>query len=211
MERTNLTTLICAVAAVIPLAMVSVGCDREATRADQEPTTGASQQSDTTAAAAVTDGEASPKGELRYQEATPAHHHQQLVKLVGLQALPAHETRPLEGHPDMKFRIGAFTEQAAWDSFVASAQVKTAGFPAIDFGEQAVLFVILDAQTNALGFEKWETAAGGAQGRLTFTWSGIEPLYTDATPAVFAVVERPEEVVVTSEVQGRDFQERFEL
>ncbi|MEL6179260.1 MAG: hypothetical protein AAFS10_09910, partial [Myxococcota bacterium] len=63
----------------------------------------------------------------------------------------------------------------------------------IDWANEAVAFLILDAKTNALSFERWD----GSDGTLHFVWSGIEPAYGDATPGI--IVRIPKRTVTFKE------------
>jgi len=58
----------------------------------------------------------------------------------------------------------------------------------VNWEKEVVAFVVLKAQTNRLTFASCEPGKGSAT--LAVKWSGIEPFYVEAFPAVFVRVER---------------------
>jgi hypothetical protein len=114
-------------------------------------------------------------------------HHAGLIKLGAIALLPDATFVPTPGYPGKGFKLGLFSDQTAFDQFAAAAGVSA--FPAIDWSTQAVVYAVLDAQTNQLAFDGWSVDRSGT-GTLQFRWIGIEPFYVDETPAVLAVVDR---------------------
>jgi len=114
-----------------------------------------------------------------------AAHAAGLVPLASVSSLPAGTFVPTPGYPKKGFHLGVFADEASWAAFVAASKVELAK---VDFSTQMVVFAVLDAQTNALSFV--DLKADGDSATFTIEWSMIEPFYGDATPGVFAIVER---------------------
>lgn len=108
------------------------------------------------------------------------HQRNGLVPLATLQALPAQRSLARTSMP-----VGVITDARSWKRVASAANLQ---FGPIDFKRQMVVYAVLGAQTNSLGFRSWTVNKG--VGTLTFRWSGIEPFYIGRTPAVFAVVGR---------------------
>lgn len=132
--------------------------------------------------------------------------HDGLIKLGALAKLPAPTFKSTPGYPGKGFHLGAFTDQAAWQEFQALAQLS---LPTVDFDSQIVVYAVLDAQTNGLGFDRFSSADG--VGTLEITWAGIEPFYKDATPGVFAVVTRGDLTRIAVRADGSRELGTFEL
>lgn len=116
-----------------------------------------------------------------------AQHRSGLIKLGALARLPKTDTfAATPGYPGKGFHMGTIGDAATLDAVIKAGGWK--GFGPIDWGRQRVVYLILDAQTNALEFKSFKV--DGSRGTLTVEWSGIEPFYVDATPAVVAVVSR---------------------
>jgi hypothetical protein len=116
----------------------------------------------------------------------PADHWAGLIKLPGVKALPAHQQYVgTPGYPGSGFHLGVFRNAADWQTFADAAGI-TLG--PVDWDRQVVAYLVLDAQTNKL---EWKgLAQTGNTAVLTVDWIGIEPYYTDSTPAVLAVLNR---------------------
>jgi hypothetical protein len=109
-----------------------------------------------------------------------------LVALPSLPSLPQqHAVVPYAGYPGSAFHLGAFVDDSAWRAFAASALIE--GAPAIGAG-QAVIFAVLDAQTNALAPARVERQ--GAELSFTVAWEGIEPHYATSTPAALVLIDK---------------------
>ena len=110
-----------------------------------------------------------------------------LVSLDAARSLPKGTTTlDVRGYPGSKFHYGAFDSQKKWDAFAKHFVAK--GKVNIDWNKQAIAFVVLDAQTNALGNVKF--AKRKQTGVISFEWDGIEPYYLNSTPAVLMVIDR---------------------
>lgn len=118
---------------------------------------------------------------------TVAQHRAGLIKLGALARLPASDSFvAYPGYPGKGFHMGVINDATTFD-----AVVKTGGWKnlkPIDWHREMAVYLILDAQTNALDFAGYELDGGKAT--LRVEWSGIEPFYVDSTPAVIAVVPR---------------------
>jgi hypothetical protein len=114
-------------------------------------------------------------------------HRSGLIKVDAVKLLaPGSVTySSVSGYPGSGFHFGAFRDAASYDAFATAAGV--APFADIDWDAQMVVFAVLDAQTNQLSFLDWTTDDQG-DASLRFDWIGIEPYYTDSTPAVLALV-----------------------
>jgi hypothetical protein len=121
-----------------------------------------------------------------------------LIKLPAIDTLPTLAALPTPGYPGRGFHMGVFTDPASWARFSAAADI--AGFEDIDWREQMVVYVVLDAQTNLLGFDTFDIADDGTA-TLNIDWIGIEPFYPDSTPAVLTLVDRDgiDAIAVTSD------------
>jgi hypothetical protein len=108
-----------------------------------------------------------------------------LVPMASIEGLPV--SMPTPGYPGNGFRVGVFDSPDAWQRFATAARVE--GFPGreIDWIRQRVAYVILDAQTNSLAFNR--LGRDGSSGVIVVDWDGIEPFYEDATPAVLVLVD----------------------
>ena len=108
-----------------------------------------------------------------------------LVAVAALDELPDHTVIPYAGYPGSAFHLGAFVGDSDWQTFASAAGI--AGPPSIAAG-QALIFTVLDAQTNTL-------APATAERRddrllLTVEWGGIEPFYASQTPAALVLVDK---------------------
>lgn len=110
-----------------------------------------------------------------------------LIQLAAVKALPAHDTSPSAGYPGRGFHFGAMKTQRDWQTFATAAGITSP--LAIDWSKQMVVYLVLDAQTNQLLFERVSIDPTG-NATLQFRWIGIEPYYRSQTPAVMAVVDR---------------------
>jgi len=108
-----------------------------------------------------------------------------LIKLPGVQALPAHGMVPVVGYPGSSFHLGAITSDAEWQVFAAAARIPQA--PRLAPGEM-VVFAVLDAQTNVV--VPRSIVVDGCRVVMTIDWQTVEPYYLDATPAALAIVDR---------------------
>lgn len=108
------------------------------------------------------------------------------IDLKGLDKLPTPTRVATPGYPGSAFRYGVFTDAAQWNAFKGLAGVELGE---IDWQSQAVVYAVLDAQTNSLNLEEVVTLRGGTV-KVTFEWIGIEPYYVDTTPGIFAVIDR---------------------
>ena len=108
-----------------------------------------------------------------------------LVALPAIAALPEHTVIPYAGYPGSSFYLGAVVDDADWQNFASAALVENA--PSIA-GGQAVLFAVFDARTNTLAPNKVERRDDTLI--YTLDWDGIEPYYTNQTPAALALVDR---------------------
>lgn len=100
--------------------------------------------------------------------------------------------------PNGPFSCGVITDAKTFASLTQTLS-KGTGKPAphwadweknIDWKKEVVAYVILNLQTNRLTYASCEPCKGGST--LTVRWSGIEPFYNDAYPAVFTRVPRLE-------------------
>jgi hypothetical protein len=115
-------------------------------------------------------------------------HRSGLIKLGALAKLPATDHFvAFSGYPGKGFHMGTVRDAATFDAVLKAGGWKDLG--PIDWNRQMVVYLILDAQTNALAFKSW-TLVGKSKARMTVEWAGIEPFYVDSTPAVIAVVGR---------------------
>lgn len=130
---------------------------------------------------------ASPRSPISIISTATAFRFAGLVARDAVSSLPKGARRPTPGYPGHGFIMGAFRDRAAWQSFVAAADVRD--LPAVDFSRQMVVFAVLDAQTNALSPATWKLDSAG-RAVFRFEWSGIEPFYVDRTPATLAVVDK---------------------
>ncbi len=114
-----------------------------------------------------------------------------MIKIAALPTLPKGTNKPTTGYPGKSFRLGVIGDATTWQAFLAKAQVTPFANQDYkpDFATDVIVFAVLDAQTNGLGFKSWSIDASG-NATLTVSWSGIEPFYTDATPAVLVGVPR---------------------
>ncbi|MEM7456067.1 MAG: arylsulfatase [Planctomycetota bacterium] len=110
--------------------------------------------------------------------------HSCILKLTAVAKLNPTAQIPVSGVEGHNFHLGAIKQEDEWQAFQAEAELPLE----VDFDSQAVIFVVLDARTNKLEFRDF--AVNGNEGNLKIHWSLIEPDYGDATPAVFAVVEK---------------------
>gem|GEM_PF-5542570 len=110
-----------------------------------------------------------------------------LINLAGVGKLPNPVVVAAAGHATDRFHLGVFTGLDQWTAFAAAAGV--ADFADVDWTTQMVVYVVLDAQTNELGFKRFELQRDG-HATLHIDWLGIEPYYQDSTPAVLALVAR---------------------
>lgn len=114
-----------------------------------------------------------------------AQHKSGLIKLAAVKALPSGVKNPTTGYPGRAFHAGIITDAKTWSTVQAAAGISMMN---VDFNRQMVAYVILDAQTNSLGYRSWTVS--GSTATLTYDWSGIEPFYRGRTPGVFAIVDR---------------------
>ncbi len=109
--------------------------------------------------------------------------------LIKEKALPK-----LEGSADAKaggstFAIGAFTNAEAWAAFAKDAG-GLPDKPTIDWTRQAIVYVVLRANTNDLAFGAWAPPGKDGVASLAVKWRMIEPFYMGQVPAVFHTVDR---------------------
>jgi NAD-dependent DNA ligase len=94
------------------------------------------------------------------------------------------------------FAVGAFADAKAFQAFVdamvldghAKKPVPFARAEDIDWKTHGVVVVVLKEHTNALHFKQWSAKDG--VGELVFVWSGIEPYWSEAYPALVHKVDR---------------------
>ncbi|MDP6905635.1 MAG: hypothetical protein QF406_14450 [Verrucomicrobiota bacterium] len=86
-----------------------------------------------------------------------------------------------------RFAVGTIGDQKTWQSFAKKAGLPKAS--GVDWGKHLVLYIILQKNTNRVGFHKWIEPKKGT-GELVFDWSLIEPYYPDRYPALVHVVKR---------------------
>jgi len=89
------------------------------------------------------------------------------------------------------FHYGVIDDAADWAA-IARANGNRAALPSnadIDWQTQAVVYVVLADQTNALRFADFTVDDDGAA-TLSFEWIGIEPFYYDQMPVLFKVVDK---------------------
>lgn len=116
-------------------------------------------------------------------------HKSGLIKLAALKTIATGTATysAVSGYPGSGFHFGVFSDGQSYTAFATAAGLGS--FQNIDWDSQMVVFAILDAQTNDLSFMSW-TDNGHGDATLRFDWIGIEPHYTDATPAVLALVSK---------------------
>jgi hypothetical protein len=121
--------------------------------------------------------------------ATGADEHRSgLIKLGALAKLPPTDSFvAFSGYPGKGFHMGTVHDAATFEAIIKAGGWKNLG--PVDWNRQMVVYLIFDAQTNALTFKSW-TVVGKSKARMTVDWDGIEPFYVDSTPAVIAVVPR---------------------
>jgi len=118
--------------------------------------------------------------------------HGSVSGLIGLDAvktLPADAVRMgVPGYPGSSFHVGAFGDAKAFAAFTKAAKRKDLDKLNVNWKTQTVLYVVFDGQTNSLDLEDFDVR--GRTGTLSLRWDGIEPYYSNSTPAVIAVVSR---------------------
>jgi len=111
-----------------------------------------------------------------------------LINIASLAKLPKSDKfAAVPGYPGKGFHMGVINDAMTFDALAKAGRLKS--FAPIDWHRQMVVYLVLDAQTNSLDFSSWAVDGKGI-GTLSVEWSGIEPFYQDATPAVIAVVDR---------------------
>jgi hypothetical protein len=129
---------------------------------------------------------------------------QTLNMLLPLRALPAlprpGNVRAISGYPGAQLRVGVVRSARGWRAVAARGGARLAGLR-VDWSKQMVVYAVFTGQTNSLSFNRWVGPRNGAA-KLQIDWSGIEPYYRDATPAVFCVVRRAGVRKITVETTG---------
>jgi hypothetical protein len=115
-----------------------------------------------------------------------------LVAIAALDRLPEHTMVPVAGYPGSAFHLGAFVRDADWQAFASEAQIDA---PPSIAADQALVFTVLDAQTNSLA--PATAARHGDRLLLTVAWDGSEPFYASQTPAALVLVDKTGVATVT--------------
>jgi hypothetical protein len=111
------------------------------------------------------------------------------LPLKALPALPKPgNARAITGYPGSQLRVGVVRSAKSWRAVTARSGARLARLK-VDWSKQMVVYAVFTGQTNSLSFKRWVPPKQGAA-ELQINWSGIEPHYQDATPAVFCVVQR---------------------
>jgi len=126
-----------------------------------------------------------------------------LGRLRILDALPdGDRTQRLHG---AEFHVGVIQSWSDWAAIsVADGGGKSLPLDAaIDWDRQAIVYVILAVQSNALRFDSLTVDDGGAA-TLQFEWIGIEPFYVDNMPVLFKVVDKDRVDSVSIRLAGHE-------